>query len=167
MSRPGQRGFIFSLDAALAVVIVMLALAGVARVGTLGFYESYGYLRLERYANDAMEALYNVGVLDENGNLTTAYDNIRWLLDNGQTAQAELTAENWLIRIFPNDLYFKLVVGDENSPLLDNVFPEYGNNDAWVAAFENAEEFGVAQRIWVVEGEFVPARLYVWRWPRP
>lgn len=162
-----DRGFIFTLDAALAVVIVMLALAGVASVGVPGFYESYGYLRLERYANDALEAFYNVGVFDENGNLITPYENLRRLLDAGNIAEAETVAENWLIRIFPSDLCFRFVVGDENSPLLDNVFPEHGNDAAWISAFENAEELAAGHRIWVIGGEFVPVKLYVWRWPKP
>lgn len=161
-----RRGFIFSLDAALAIVIVMVALAGVARVGSLGFYESYGYLRLERYANDAMEALYSVGTLDENGVLTNAYDNIRTLLKR-RDSRAENVAENWLARIFAADLCFRLIVYKENLLLLDNVFPEPGNHAAWRAAFENAREFGVAHRLWLVGENFVTATLYVWRWPRP
>jgi hypothetical protein len=163
-----QRGFVFSLDAALAIIVVMLALAGVARVGVRGIYEQYGYLRLQRYARDGLEALHNVGNLDENGVLTTAFDNIRGLLKLGEVAQAETVAEDWLSRIFPSDILFRLLVGEnENYPLLDNVFPTPGNEEAWRSALENAPEVAVAHAVWLVGENFVPAKLYVWRWPRP
>jgi len=160
-----QHGFIFSLDAALAITVIMLVMAGVARVGTQSFHESYGYLRLERYANDALEALYNVGSLDDNGSLLTAYDNIRTLLANGQITQAEIAAENWFCRILTSDLQFKFLVGEENNPLLDNVFPTTGNHEAWQSAFENAQEIAVASRVWIIDNSFYPAKIYVWRWP--
>ncbi|MFN4132836.1 MAG: hypothetical protein ACK4GQ_00470 [Candidatus Hadarchaeales archaeon] len=161
-----DRGFVFSLDATLGILVVMIVMAGVARVGGSGLiYEQYGYLRLQRIANDALEALYIVGTIDNR--VTPAIDNIVFLLNQGRKGEAESLAENWLRRIIPKDIQFRFRIGTENRPILDNVFPTPGNEAGWRSAFENASEMAVAVRVVILKPENLePSFLYVWRWPR-
>ena len=160
-----QRGFVFSLDATLGIVVVMIVMAGVARAGASGLvYEQYGYLRLQRYANDALEVLYNTGIL-ENDKVVYTIDNIRSLLLEGKLSEAESLAENELRKILPPEIQFRMRVGPEASPLLDNVYPTPGNEEAWRSAFDNAKEIAVATRVVIIGENFEPMALYVWRWP--
>ena len=136
--RRDRRGFIFSLDATLAMLVVMIVMAGVARVGGPGpLYEQHGYLRLERYANDALEVMQLTGTLDDMVNL----------LAGGKNSLAESLAENELRKILPREVQFKLRIGSEDSPRLDNVYPTPDDHDKWRAKFENAEEIAVAARV--------------------
>ncbi|KXB00100.1 hypothetical protein AKJ48_03295 [candidate division MSBL1 archaeon SCGC-AAA261O19] len=156
--RRDQRGFIFSLDATLAVLVALIVLAGVASVGSSSTtYKQHGYLRLERYANDALEVM----------ELTGTTDNIKSLLDQGENSKAESLAENELRKILPNEVQFKLRIGPEDDPRLDNVYPSPRNHEEWRAAFENAEEIAVATRVLVFSPENVvdSINLYVWRGP--
>ncbi len=137
-SRADQRGFIFSLDATLAIMIVMIALAGVASVaGPELIYQQQGYLRLERYANDALEVLQ----------LTGTMDSIVSYLRQGYPENAENLAEAELRKILPKDIQFRLVVGDAGSPHLENIFPSYGDHAEWTATFEGAKEVASAVRV--------------------
>ncbi len=136
--RRDRRGFIFSLDATLAMLVVMIVMAGVARVsGPEHTYEQHGYLRLERYANDALEVMQLTGTLD----------NIKNLLAQEETSLAEGLAENELRKILPNEVQFRLLIGNESNPRLDNVYPSAGNHDAWYDNFINAAEIAVAARV--------------------
>ncbi|MEM3402032.1 MAG: hypothetical protein QW179_04180 [Candidatus Hadarchaeales archaeon] len=162
-----DRGFVFSLDATLGILVVMIVMTGVARVGGSGLiYEQYGYLRLQRYANDALEALYNTGTI-ENNVFTSVIDNIVVLINQGKKSLAESLAENMLRKILPSDLQFRLRIGSENCPILDNVYPTAGNHQKWRSAFDNAKEIAVASRMLILYPENVePVALYVWRWPK-
>lgn len=136
--RRDRRGFIFSLDATLAILTVMIVMAGVARMGGPELvYGQHGYLRLERYANDALEVM----------ELTGTMDSIKNFLARGENSEAENLAENELRKILPREVQFKLRIGSENSPRLDNVYPTPDNHDKWQAKFENAEEIAVAARV--------------------
>jgi hypothetical protein len=166
-----QRGFIFSLDATLAVLVVMVVMAGVARGGNSEtIYEQYGYLRLQRYANDALEMLYVTGRLENNRVVVTVLDNIKALLAQGTDAAkilAENLAENALQSILPKDIQFRLRMGPENSPRLDNVYPSAGKHPQWRSAFDNAQEIAAAARVSVFtpDNKFDIIILYVWRGP--
>lgn len=164
--RRDQRGFIFSLDATLGILVVMLVMAGVARVGgTDLIYGQHGYLRLERYAQDALEVLYSTGTVD--GRLTTTIEKIKILLEGGRKSTAESLAENELRKILPNDIQFRLRIGPENNPRLDNVYPSPGKHALWRSAFENAKEIAVAVRVCFFRPDnvFDSITLYVWRGP--
>jgi len=155
--RRDRRGFIFSLDATLAVLVVMIAMAGVARVsGPESIYGQHGYQRLERYANDALEVMQLAGTMDEIKNL---------LGENSE--EAENLAENELRKILPREIQFRLRIGSEANPRLDNVYPSAGNHAEWRAAFENAGEVAVAARVSIFppENVFDSITLYVWRGP--
>ncbi|MDI6884100.1 MAG: hypothetical protein QMD00_03025 [Hadesarchaea archaeon] len=136
--RRNQKGFIFSLDATLATLVVLIVIAGVARVaGPELIYGQHGYLRLERYANDALEVLELTGMMDSIVNY----------VKHGYLENAEVIAENELRKILPRDVQFRLVIGDVNNPRLDNVYPSAGNDAEWYAAFQNAGEVVSAVRV--------------------
>ncbi len=156
MNAKDQRGFIFSLDATLAMLVVMIVMAGVAHVSSPGIiYEQHGYLRLERYANDALETMQLSGTLD----------NIINLLAEGENSWAAELAENELRKILPDEIQFRFLIGDENNPRLDNVYPSVGNHAEWYSNFINAEDIAVATRVLLFppENVFDPITLYVWR----
>jgi hypothetical protein len=166
--RRDEKGFIFSLDATLAMLIVMLAMAGVARVGSPGLiYGQHGYLRLQRYANDALEVLYNTGRV-ENDVLILTIDEIKDLLEQGteeNILEAESLAENQLRKILPPDIQFRLRIGENEDPILDNV-SSVGNYEDWSAVFEKIEEIAVATRVILLGSEnFEPMTIWVWRGP--
>ena len=164
--RKDKRGFIFSLDATLAILVVFIVMAGVARVGGPELiYGQHGYLRLERYANDALEVLYHTGTIDNE--FTSTIDNIRSLLAKGKKSVAESLAENELKKILPSDVQFRLRIGPENSPRLDNVYPSAGNHATWRSAFNNAKEIAAATRVSIFhpDNAFDIITLYVWRGP--
>jgi len=135
--RRDQRGFIFSLDATLAVLVMLIVLAGAARVGVpSSTYEQHGYLRLERYAEDAIEVMRQTGVLD----------NVIESVVEGDTSQALEAARDNLRAILPREVQFRFSIGGEENPYLDNVYPGV-DNQAWESLFENAEEWAVATRL--------------------
>lgn len=134
--RSDQGGFIFSLDATLAVVVTLIVFAGVARVGSPGaIYEQHGYLRLERYADDALIVMYHMGTITE----------IVELIDAGENDLARQLARETLRKILPKEVQFKLVIGGEGE-WLDNVYPGT-DTQTWVNAFNQAEEIAVASII--------------------
>ena len=171
--RCDRRGFIFSFDASLAILVVFAIMVGIVRVGGAGvMYEQHGYLRLERYANDALEVMQ----------LTGALDNIVTFVKHGATENAENLAEKNLRKLLPQDIQFRLVIGDVNNPRLDNVYPSAGKHTQWRSAFENAKEIAAAFRVSVLysryqldqnnpggggaasaENIFDSVTLYVWR----
>lgn len=127
-----RRGFIFSLDAALALLVVMIVTAGVARMGGPSLiYGQHGYLRLERYANDALEVMQSMGTLD---NIVTFVKH-----ENYENAKNLARAE--LQKILPAEVQFKLVVGDNRLEI-------YPSDDAgWASEFSSVEEVAVATRM--------------------
>ena len=135
--RRNKGGFIFSFDATLAVLVAIIVVAGVARVGGPELiYGQHGYLRLERYANDALEVLQLTGTMDTIVNY----------VKHGYLENAEKLAETELRKILPRDVQFRLVVGDESNPRLDNVYPSAGKHAEWYATFQNAGEVATAVR---------------------
>ena len=158
--RRDRRGFIFSLDATLAMLVVLIVMAGVARVTEPELvYGQHGYLRLERYANDALEVMRLAGTLD----------NIENLLAEGESSVAESLAENELRKILEKEVQFRLLIGNESNPRLDNIYPSVGNHDEWYSKFINAKEIAVAARVCLLrfptENVFDSITLYVWRGP--
>ena len=129
--RRDEKGFIFSLDAALAMLVILIMMAGVARIaGPELTYGQHGYLRLERYANDTLEVMQLVGTMD----------NIVNLVKNGENNSAENLARAELREILPEEVQFKFVVGNRLT-----VYPSDATN--WGTAFSNAEEIAVATRM--------------------
>jgi len=130
-----RKGFVFSLDACLSLLIIMIVVAGVARAGEAGLiYGQHGYLRLQRYANDALETM----------SLTGSMENVSDLIIRGKVDQAKVLARQELRKVLPGEVQFKLVTGSENNPDLV-VYPSDATD--WGKAFENAAERAVAARI--------------------
>jgi len=125
-----KKGFVFSLDATLAIAVLLLAMVGVASFAEKPIYQQQGYLRLERYANDALEVLRITGTMDAIVNY----------LRQGYPENAENLAEIELRKILPREIQFRLVIGDENNPRLDNIFPTPGRHAEWIAAFQREKE---------------------------
>lgn len=150
--RRDKKGFIFSLDAALAMLVMLIMMAGVARVaGPELTYGQHGYLRLERYANDALEVMQ----------LTGTMDNIVDLVKQGENGSAINLARAELRKILPEEVQFKFVVGNRLT-----VFPS--DSADWSTTFPNAEEIAVATRMSTFPENYIvfePITLYVWRGP--
>ncbi|MEA1904896.1 MAG: hypothetical protein U9M97_03340 [Candidatus Hadarchaeota archaeon] len=148
--RNDQRGFIFSLDAVLAVLVTLTVLAGVAQIGiSSSTYEQHGYLRLERYAEDAIEVMHQTGALD----------NVIASVVKGNLSQASEIARDNLRTILPPEIQFKFLIGDEGNPYLDNVYPGT-ENQAWEGIFESVGERAVAIR--VTGKRLIPLKVLVW-----
>jgi hypothetical protein len=129
--RKDERGFFFSLDATLSLLVVLIVLAGVAHVGELGaIYEQHGYLRLERYANDTLESML----------LTGSLDNIVDLIVKGDNAGAMDLARIELRKALPQGVQFKLMIGDNFE-----VYPSA--SQSWKSVFENAQELAVSTKV--------------------
>lgn len=148
--RNDRRGFIFSLDATLAILVTMTVLAGTVQIGTSSStFEQHGYLRLERYAEDAIEVMYRTGALD----------NVILSIVQGNLSHAGEIARDNLRTILPPEINFKFVIGKEDDPYLDNVYPG-ADNEAWEATFEGVGERAVAIRI--TGKRLVPLKVLVW-----
>ena len=123
-----RRGFIFSLDATLAMLVVLIVMAGVARMaGPELIYGQHGYLRLNRYSNDALEVMELMGTMD----------NIVNLVKHGENGNAENLARTELRKILPEEVQFKFVVGNRLT-----VYPSDAAD--WSMAFSNAEEIAIS-----------------------
>lgn len=141
----GKKGFIFSLDATLALLISLIVLVGIAQIGgSSTTYKQFGYLQLERYANDSLR------VLSLNGTTKKA---IR-LVNNGQMEEArEILREN-LLSFLPEEINFKMMVGEGEDVWLDNVYPTK-DNQAWETSLENAGEKIASAQVTVETVELV------------
>ena len=149
--RRDKKGFIFSLDATLAMLVMLIMMAGVARIaGPELTYGQHGYLRLERYANDALEVMQLIGTID----------NIVDFVKHGENDSAKNLARAELRNILPEEVQFRFAVGNRLT-----VYPS--NTADWSTAFSNAEEIAVATRVCLLrfptENVFDSIALYVWR----
>ena len=151
--RRDKKGFIFSLDATLAMLVMLIMMAGVARMaGPELTYGQHGYLRLERYANDALEVMQLIGTID----------NIVDFVKHGENDSAKNLARADLRNILPEEVQFKFAVGNRLT-----VYPS--NSADWSTVLSNAEEIAVATRVCLLrfptENVFDSIALYVWRGP--
>jgi hypothetical protein len=113
----------------------MIVVAGVASAGEAGLsYGQHGYLTLQRYANDALETM----------SLTGSLDNVSDLVIKGNLNQAKTLVRQELGKVLPEEVQFKLVIGQESNPDLV-VYPS--DATSWDNAFKNAEETVVAVRV--------------------
>ncbi len=132
-----QKGFIFSLDATFAMLVVLIVMAGVAHTAESELvYGQHGYLRLERYANDTLEVLQLTGTIE------TIVNFVRL----GANENAENLAREELLKILPAEVQFKLVLGDNRLTVYPSDAP------GWETAFAEAEEIATATRMSLFEG---------------
>ncbi|KXA91246.1 hypothetical protein AKJ57_01900 [candidate division MSBL1 archaeon SCGC-AAA259A05] len=142
-----EKGFIFSLDATLALLISLIVLVGIAQIGgSSTTYKQFGYLQLERYANDSLR------VLSLNGATKKA---IR-LANNRQMGEARKILRENLLSVLPEEIKFKMVVGKEKDIWLDNIYPTE-DNQAWEISLENAGEKVASAQVTVETVELVQA----------
>ncbi|MFP4005415.1 MAG: hypothetical protein ACLFUR_01695 [Candidatus Hadarchaeia archaeon] len=99
-----EKGFVLTLDATLAVLVVLAALVGVARVGSSPVgSEEYNRLERDRIAEDALRVLSYDGVLQE----------AQRLMDNGESGKASQILRENLRDLLPDRLQFRVDLGDE------------------------------------------------------
>ncbi|MEM2673081.1 MAG: hypothetical protein QXF20_05770, partial [Candidatus Hadarchaeales archaeon] len=122
-------GFIFSLDACLATVVMMIAVAGLAHLEVEG--PGHGYLKLERYAHDTLS------VMDGRGITRYVIDS----LNNLQYAEAARAVRENLLLLLPSTVNFRYVIGTEENLLLE-VYKDNGEN--WRERWENTRERALA-----------------------
>ncbi|MEM2866250.1 MAG: hypothetical protein QW098_03820 [Candidatus Hadarchaeales archaeon] len=125
-----ERGFVFSLDACLATVVMMIAVAGLAHLGT-GGTPGHGYLKLERCAQDALS------VMDGRGITKYVIDS----LNNKQYGEAARAARENLLLLLPPTVNFRYTIGTEDN-LLVEVYRDTSDN--WRGRWENAAERALA-----------------------
>lgn len=148
-----QKGFIFSLDGTLALLITMTALVGVAQIGaSSNIYKQHGYVQLERYANDGLR------VLSLNGSIQKAIE----LENSQQSGKAREIIRKDLLNIMPKEIQFKMMVGKEGNICLDNVYPS-SDNKKWEKAMKNAKEKAVSAQVTIETPKPEPIILHVWR----
>ncbi|MEM0359682.1 MAG: hypothetical protein QXG22_06760 [Candidatus Hadarchaeales archaeon] len=122
-------GFIFSLDACLATVVMMIAVAGLAHLEVEG--PGHGYLKLERYAQDTLS------VMDGRGITRYVIDS----LNNLQYAEAARAVRENLLLLLPSTVNFRYVIGTGENLLLE-VYKDNGEN--WRERWENTRERALA-----------------------
>lgn len=151
-----EKGFIFTVDGTLAVLISILGLAAVLAVGspTAG-YRQHGYRRLGDYANDALQVMEVGETINE----------IEEFLENDEITgtKTKNLARNKLLEILPDEIQFRMVIGPESNPLLENIYPAPGESSSWESEYENTEDVASAVRMSYIDNEFEPIILYVWR----
>ncbi len=149
-----ERGFIFTVDGTLAVLISILGLAAVLAVGSpTTAFRQHGYRRLGDYANDALQVMEVGGTLDE----------IENLVRENQKEMAKNYARNKLLEILPDGIQFRMEIGTESNLLEDNIYPTSSNTDIWRERYENAVDVASSIQISTINNEFEPIILYVWR----
>lgn len=121
-----NKGFIFSVDATLAILIGLIALAGIASANSSSInYRQYGYLQLCTQANDAARVI----------TLNGAIDNAIWAMKIGNSPEAKRILRDNLIKVLPERFEFKLSIGENRL----TVYPDNTHCQSfWEKKFENA-----------------------------
>jgi hypothetical protein len=104
-----DRGFIFTMDATLALVILIVFTASIATYYMLPTYMGSEHQHLEVLAEDALEAMQNDGTLYAAA--------VKYA--EGDTAGAEFVIEDSMNNLVPSDVAYKLTIGT-NPSLTDN-----------------------------------------------
>ncbi len=141
-----ERGFIFTLDATLAVLVSLIAIVGVAQIGSpYTVYSQHSQLQIERYGNDASQVIQ----------LSGGMGRVMELVENKEFEEAKALAREELRKVLPSELQFKLVVGD-------NLLAVYPNdNSGWENRFSNVNDLYVSAPIYVTP-PLKELRLLAW-----
>lgn len=147
-----NEGFIFSLDATLAVLVALVALAGIASVGnSLAMSEHFGRLRLQRVGQDAIRVL----------NMEGTFEDAILAMEAADKPRAERIIRENLNKALPDHIQFKLYIRDQLS-----VFPTDGNEDKWEDLYENAKDRTVTNFLSKVPAKENYFRVLAWT-PEP
>lgn len=153
-----EKGFIFTLDATLALLVILLALVGVAGVGTSSTSQSqFGHLQLLRQADDALQVMRIAGVNDN------IQDFLSYGLIDENSIESQVQTE--LNKILSSELQYRFQVGGDENKKLEVYRDESGGE----TAFNSAEEVVSSTRTIFItsENRFEPMTLYVWRRSEP
>ncbi|KXB06642.1 hypothetical protein AKJ52_01890 [candidate division MSBL1 archaeon SCGC-AAA382C18] len=143
-----QKGFIFTLDATLALLIATMVLAGVAQIGSSRTQEQFTSLRMEREANDALRVLVLNGTTDRALNMMKE--------GKDKNKIRKVFREN-LNEIFSDEIKFRLSIG-ENQIV---VYPG-SNVTYWDNVYENVKNQAVSSQLASVSPDENYFRALAW-----
>lgn len=145
-SLKSDRGFIFSVDATLAILISLIAVAGVASVGSsTTSYEQHGALRLHRINEDTIIALTWNGT----------FENALKAMEQTEYDEAERIIRENLKAILPKHIQFRLTIGKQLT-----VYPT--DSAGWNNVYENAKDRIVSNQLSSVPSTENFFRLLTW-----
>ena len=104
-----EEGFIFTTDATLALVVMIVFTASVVTYGLLPVYQGQNHQHLEALADSALETMEQDGTLRE---AAVEYS-------NGNVSGAESTLNSDLSVVIPDNVGYKLTMSNYN-PVQDN-----------------------------------------------
>ncbi len=110
-----DKGFIFTVDAALALVVVIVLSASIVTYTLLPIYQGEDHQHLETLADSALESM------DQNGTLKVVAAEYA----NGSTAQAEADLRSSLDQLIPPGIGYKIYVGHNNTPVVSSDSSRY------------------------------------------
>jgi hypothetical protein len=110
-----DKGFIFTVDAALALVVVIVLSASIVTYTLLPIYQGEDHQHLEALADSALETM------DQDGTLRVAAAEYA----NGSTTEAENNLRSSLDQLIPDGIGYKIYVGHNNTPVMSNDSSRY------------------------------------------
>lgn len=146
-----DRGFIFTADATLALVVVIVFTASIVVYALLPAYQGQDHQHLQALADSAL------ATMEQDGTLRDAA--VYYANNNSTAAQAILTAS--LNSILPSDVSYKMTMNGYNPPALNNRGRDYnlakdvatgvrvisGPREGWLGrSFYNIKEVGLMQQ---------------------
>ena len=99
-----EQGFIFTTDATLALVVMIVFTASVVTYGLLPVYQGQNHQHLEAIADSALETMEQDGTLREAA--------VEYSSGNGNTSVAENTLRSDLDVVIPNNVGYKLTMSN-------------------------------------------------------
>lgn len=144
--RDEDGGFIFSLDATLAILVSLIALASVASVGSsLKTPEQFSRLSLQRLGGDAIRILSIKG----------SFENAVLALEAADYEKAEKILRENLKKVLPEHIQFRLYIRNQLS-----VYPTESNN--WENLYENIKDRTVSNFQFTVPAKENYFRVLAW-----
>ncbi|WP_048190747.1 hypothetical protein [Methanobacterium sp. SMA-27] len=104
-----EKGFIFTTDAILALVVMIVLTGSIVTYGLLPIYQGENHQHLEALADSALETMEQSGALRE---AAVEYS-------NGNSTGAETTLRSSLDVVIPDNVGYKLTMSD-NAPVQDD-----------------------------------------------
>lgn len=146
-----DKGFIFTADATLALVVVIVFTASILVYGLLPVYQGQDHQHLQALADSAL------ATMEQDGTLRDAA--VYYANNNSTAAQATLTAS--LNSILPSDVSYKMTINGYTPPAINSRGRDYsvatdvatgvrvisGPKEGWLGrSFYNLKEVGLMQQ---------------------
>lgn len=151
-----NRGFIFTFDGTLAILISIIGLASVVAIGSpTSISKQRRFQELEDHTNEALQIMEVSGTLD----------NVEDLVEQGNIQKAKDLARKSLNEILSEEKQFKMRIGSGSNYLLDSIYPnptKESDEEEWNNKFENAGYVASCTRISIIDNKFKPVTLYLW-----